>query len=271
MVPPMLAIVVLDVFLPYGVAFKLIAVSGLLALPVAVWLFGRLAGLRRPVPELMAVGAVGFLFDRTFSILGGNIPSTLAGEFSFSISLALAIVYLGLVANGLQTGRYRALAAVVVALCALTHVIPLFFAIAGTVVLLALYPSKQGVRGSSPAPRSGPCSPCGGSCRSGAAGLHERHGMGEAVPAGRRRSDGADRVLAHPPVPRGHAVDRLPRGIGVVMALARRVTPALFVVGMLIVMSVGFVVVPQGRLWNERLLPFVHLCTYLLAASAWPS
>jgi hypothetical protein len=267
MVPPMLAIVVLDVFVPYGVAFKLIAVSGLLALPVAVWLFGRLAGLRRPAPELMAVGAVGFLFDRTFSILGGNIPSTLAGEFSFSISLALAIVYLGLVANGLQTGRYRALAAVVVALCALTHVIPLFFAIAGTVVLLALYPSKQGVQWIlSSAPVGALLSMWwllpfwGQRAFMNDMGWEKRYPPAEA---GAMEQIGFWLTRLFPEDTRWIAYLAI---IGVVMALVRRVTPALFVVGMLIVMSVGFVVVPQGRLWNERLLPFVHLCTYLLAA-----
>jgi hypothetical protein len=104
MVPPMLAIVLLDLVLPYGIAFKLVAVSGWSPAGgrVGVRPAGR-ARLSRPPAAGGRHG--GFLFDRTFSILGGNIPSTLAGEFAFSISLSLAIVYLGLVANGLRTGR----------------------------------------------------------------------------------------------------------------------------------------------------------------------
>ena len=267
MVPPMLAIVLLDLVLPYGVAFKLVAVSGVLALPVAVWLFGRLAGLRQPVPELMAVGAVGFLFDRTYSILGGNIPSTLAGEFAFSISLSLAILYLGLVSNGLRTGRFRALAAVVVALVALTHVIPLFFAIVGTFVLLALYPSRAAVRWVLTS------APVGALLA-----------MWWLLPFWAQRAFMNDMgwEKRYPPPDAGtweqmgFWLSRLFPGdtrwiayvavVGVVMALARRTVPALFLVGMLLVASVGFVVAPQGRLWNERLLPFVHLLTYLLAA-----
>ena len=54
----------------------------------------RLADLPFPGPPLLVVGAVVFLFNRepvengTGNIIGGNVASTLAGEFSFSISLA---------------------------------------------------------------------------------------------------------------------------------------------------------------------------------------
>src|SRR3954470_4969940 len=58
---PMLAIVLLDVVLPYGVAFKLITVCGLLALPVAAWAFGKLAGMRRPGPACLAAATVPYL------------------------------------------------------------------------------------------------------------------------------------------------------------------------------------------------------------------
>ena len=70
-----------------------------------------------------------FLFDRNFTIYGGNIASTLAGEFAFSISLSLALLYLGVVIRGLRTGQHRALAAVLLALTGLCHLIPAFFAL----------------------------------------------------------------------------------------------------------------------------------------------
>src|SRR3954454_24593651 len=77
---PSLLIVLLSVILPYSIAFKLITVAGLLTLPVCVFLFGRLAGLKDPGPACLAAASLPFLFDRTFTIYGGNIPSTLAGE-----------------------------------------------------------------------------------------------------------------------------------------------------------------------------------------------
>ena len=89
MVVPALLIVALDTVLPYGVAFKLVAVLGLVTLPVCCWAFGRLARFRYPMPELFALRRPGFVLDESFSIYGGNLKWTMAGEFSFSIALSL--------------------------------------------------------------------------------------------------------------------------------------------------------------------------------------
>jgi len=139
MVVPSLLIALLSFVLPYGIAFKLVAISGLVTLPVAAWAFGRLTRLPFPIPPLLAVAATMFLFDRSFSILGGNIASTLAGEFAFSMSLSFALLYLGVVGRGLENGRYRAWAAVLLAMTALCHLIPLIFALVGTVIWFVLY------------------------------------------------------------------------------------------------------------------------------------
>ncbi len=105
MVIPALAIVALDVILPYGVAFKIVAMSGLVTFPAACWAFGRLAAFRHPIPELFAFAGLCFLLDESFEIYGGNVKSTMAGEYSFSIALTLAVLGLGLLANGLRTGQ----------------------------------------------------------------------------------------------------------------------------------------------------------------------
>jgi hypothetical protein len=139
MVIPALAIVALDVILPYGVAFKLVAVSGLLLFPLACWVFGRLAAFRHPIPELFAVAALCFLLDESFSIYGGNVKSTMAGEYSFSIALTLAMVGLGLLANGLRTGRFRVWTAVVLSLAAVSHGIVLIFVAVSAIILCLVW------------------------------------------------------------------------------------------------------------------------------------
>ena len=78
-----------------------------MTLPFCCWAFGRLARFRFPIPELMALAGLVFLFDESFSIYGGNVKSTMAGEFSFSIALSFAMLGLGLFARGLETGKYR--------------------------------------------------------------------------------------------------------------------------------------------------------------------
>ncbi|MBI5089001.1 MAG: hypothetical protein HZB15_09130 [Actinobacteria bacterium] len=135
MVVPALAIVVLNTVLPYGIAFKIIAVLGVVTLPFCCFAFGRLARFRYPMPELFALGGLLFLFDESFSIYGGNVKSTMAGEFSFSIALSLAVLGLGLFARGLETGKYRSWAAIVLALACLSHGIVLIFVLLGALLL----------------------------------------------------------------------------------------------------------------------------------------
>jgi hypothetical protein len=138
MVVPALMVVGLNVLLPYGISLKLISVLGIVTLPICAWAFARLARLPFPVPALFALGATFFLFDEQFSIYGGNIASTMAGEFSFSIALSLAVLFFGVLAYGLRTGKHRALAAGLFALSALCHGIVFFFVLAGGLLLWLL-------------------------------------------------------------------------------------------------------------------------------------
>ncbi|NQV07244.1 hypothetical protein HQ535_11900 [bacterium] len=135
---PAFTIVALDVLLPYGVAFKLVTVAGLVALPFASYYFARSMGFSRPVAAVGGVAGATFIYMESFSIFGGNTLSTLAGEYSFSWSFALSLVYLGMVIKSVREGRgFTIGAGVVLALAALSHVIttlvvvlvslPLFF------------------------------------------------------------------------------------------------------------------------------------------------
>jgi hypothetical protein len=138
MVVPALLILALDVFLPYGVAMKVVAVLGILALPACVWLFGRFARFAFPIPELLAIGATVFLYDESFTIYGGNIASTMAGEFSFSLALALTFVAFAYVARAMERGTGLAVSAVFLALAALSHGIVLLFVFGGVLMMVLL-------------------------------------------------------------------------------------------------------------------------------------
>jgi hypothetical protein len=135
---PALLTVAFSAVTSYDVAFKLVTVLGTVTLPVAAWAFGRLSGLRDPGPGCLAAATLPFLFEPSFSIYGGNLLSTLAGEFSYSLGLSLALVFLGVAALGLRTGRYRSLAAVLLAATLLCHLITFMFAVAGLGVWLVL-------------------------------------------------------------------------------------------------------------------------------------
>jgi hypothetical protein len=271
MVLPSLAIALLSLVLPYGLAFKLVAISGLLTLPVACWSFGRMTRLPFPAPPLLAVGATAFLFDRSFSIYGGNIPSTLAGEFAFSISLSFAVLFLGVVGRGMENGRHRALAAVLLGLTVLCHIIPAIFAVAGAVVWLLIslvrrpgfrlrlwWVVSAGVVGSLLTSwwvvpfllRSAYLNDMGWERKTNFVDLLFQ------------RSDLDPQLVNSPPIEWTLVLALL----GVVMSIAWKRRAGAFLVIMAIVAAVGFRFFPEGRLWNARLLPFWYLCLYLLAA-----
>ena len=134
---PALITVLLDVILPYGVAFKLVTIVGLLALPAATYFLVRAMNFARPTSLVAAAAGGSFVFMESFSIYGGNIPSTLAGEFSFSWSFALVLVYLGLLIKIVRDGRKLvALAGLVLALTALTHLITTLAVIFASIPIL---------------------------------------------------------------------------------------------------------------------------------------
>ena len=138
MVVPALAIAALDTVLPYGVAFKLVAVFGLVTMPFMCWAFGRLACFRYPMPELFAFAGLCFVLNESTTIYGGNVLATMAGEFSFSIAISLMMLGLGLLARGLDDGKGRLMmwASIVLALACLSHGIVLIYTAVGAVMIV---------------------------------------------------------------------------------------------------------------------------------------
>ena len=143
MVVPALAVLLVDLVLPYGIALKIVAVIGILALPTCTWIFGRLARFPFPIPELLTLASVVFLYDESFTIYGGNIASTMAGEFSFSISLSLAVLGFGLLIRAFEEHRGKMLTALVIALSSLSHGIVLLFVFGGVILLAVVWYNRR--------------------------------------------------------------------------------------------------------------------------------
>ena len=197
-------IVALNIVFPYGVAFKLVAILGLVTLPV-VLLGVRPAG-PLPLPDARAVRPRRrpiFLFDESFSIYGGNVKCTMAGEFSFSIALSFAMLGLGLFARGLETGKFRSWAAILIALAMLCHGIVLIFVVArrGVVVGSCGWTAPGSSTASRPCCTARAADARSGSCRSSLNhAVHDRHEvrrpprrrdrlvLGHVLPADRRSS-----------------------------------------------------------------------------------
>jgi 6-pyruvoyl-tetrahydropterin synthase-like protein len=260
---PSLVIALLSFAMPYNVAFKLITVVGLIALPAAAYTFGRLSGMRFPGPPLFAIATLPFLFDRGFTIYGGNIPSTLAGEFSFSISLAVGLFFLGVLARGLDTGRHRALAAVLLALTGLSHILPTLFVLAGAVVLFLQGP-LFGPRGRQRLRYVATVLPVGG-LLAGFWALPIFFRTPYATDMGwEKLTKYLDNLGLQDKAPWLLALAL----VGAISAMVMRRRTGITLTALALIFAAVFRFAPQGRLWNARFLPFWYLCLYLLAAVA---
>ncbi|GIT01162.1 MAG: hypothetical protein CM1200mP26_28740 [Acidimicrobiales bacterium] len=262
------ALAVLVVPVHYGMAIKWVTVVGLVVMPVAGWATGRLAGLPFPGPALTSVATLPFLFDRSFNIMGGNLMSTMAGEFAYALAMATCLVYLGLLVRGLEPGPGgRAPAA----------------------------PPARPYRPVSPARRllrsggfgGGPRNPPGssgpavaGHHRAGgravlgllgaavlvASGSSERHGVAQThslpfVSLGPRRL-GCRLPDQRPPLQPFIVV----AVVGLVLSVAFRRRLGFVLAGSALILGLAFVHLPEGRLYNGRILPAYYLSIYLLAA-----
>jgi hypothetical protein len=131
----------LSFVIPLQVAFKLVTILGTLLMPACAYLGLRLLGSPFPGPALGAVSSLCFLFMEANSMWGGNIPSTLAGEFTFSLALALAVLFVGSLRWTIRHDRGRLGNSVLVALIGFAHGYALLWA--GLVSLLELVTTRQ--------------------------------------------------------------------------------------------------------------------------------
>jgi hypothetical protein len=103
------------------VAFKLGTALGVFLLPLCAYAALRRMRLAFPAPLLGAATALVFLYVEDNPIWGGTVASTLAGEFSYTYGMGLALLFLGELQRAREDGRGPWLPAAVLALTAYAH------------------------------------------------------------------------------------------------------------------------------------------------------
>ena len=275
---PALVTVVLDVFLPYNVALKLTTAIGPVAIPAAAYAFGRGLKMRRPAPEFCAVASLFFLYFQGIStganaaadqtaiqfnqrIMGGTLVSALAGEYSFSMALALALFALGALGYSTRTGRRSWLAAVLLAATVLSHVVVGLFAIVGAVVIVGIGFTRRYLRA--------------------------RRVLGRAsaigLVAGLLTAFWSLPLIATFPYTANMRYTKITAYIdylivdeflwayvlaivGLALAIAFRDRAALTVAVLGLIFAGVFRFWPELHAWNLRFLPFWYFCVFLMAA-----
>ena len=268
--------------MPYGVSIKLVAIAGVVALPVAVWAMVRTAGVGLEGQALASVATLLFLFDRSFNIYGGNLMSTMAGEFAYSLGLAVAVLFIGVAARGMDSGRHSVAAGALLALTGLLHLFSAFLALAATGALLLTGRWR----------RAAWLQRLRWTVVTGALGaalsawwvrpFWWNRGLLNDMGWGKERRY-LSSLWSRSSFDYGFLVNHPALQFFIVVAVAgsallflRRSRPraerwsrlhvALAVTG--VIFAVAFVVMPEGRLWNVRILPFYYLTVYLTAALA---
>jgi hypothetical protein len=111
--------------MPYVVAFKLGTILGTALLPTAAYATFRLLRFHRPAPIAASLFAFAFQFMTSFNIYGGNIQSSLVGEYAYSFSLALSLIFVGLAFRVVTDDEGpMALAALCLFGAVLSHLVP---------------------------------------------------------------------------------------------------------------------------------------------------
>ena len=266
--------------IPYDIAFKMGTILGSVALPVAAWACGRFFRLRPPLPAILAAATLPFLFDYTFTIYGGNLFSTLAGEYAFSLSLTLAVLFIGLFACAVREGLHRGWAALVLAACILSHIVPGFYALGGAVILTAieLLPARWAIgdscrprdeEGPTPVPRRRTLWWAGSTVGTGlllSCWWLVPFGLDHAYATSMDYQNLHDFGSLF--FPEADAWALVLAGLGVLSAVLVRSRFGLTVTTLGVASALALVFDPQGSLYNVRLLPLWFISVYLMAGWA---
>lgn len=269
---PTWLIVGLSTVLPYSIAYKVITVTGTILLPWAAWRLGRKAGLADPAPLYLAFATVPYLLNRSYRILGGNVLSTMAGEFSFSLSLLFCVLYFGSLLEVIRFDRHRARAAVLLAATGLSHVVPAMLAVVGSGALLIAFMERG--RGRRQAQSTLTVGAIGGLVA--AFWIVPFASLLPYTNSMDYERNTLYRTSLFPFLPGKHTLHVLSDGgaliagacalavVGFLWGLFRgsRFVFALFVMG--VASAVGFLLWPTGSMWNNRLLPLWFFAIFLL-------
>ena len=118
---PAIITFLLNLIFPFGIAFKIMVV---LSIILVVYSIEKL--MRKTSNQISIFGATAglfYVFTESFTIYGGNLASTLAGQFSFGYSLAFANLSIFYLLKSKNNFRYP-LSSIFLALCLLSHLIP---------------------------------------------------------------------------------------------------------------------------------------------------
>ncbi|WP_353685136.1 6-pyruvoyl-tetrahydropterin synthase-related protein [Thermodesulfovibrio sp. 3907-1M] len=143
--PPLLYVlsVLLSYLIPANIAFKIATLLGTFILPLSSYFCLKTIGKEKVMPEVAAILSLFFLFLEQYSIYGGNIPSTLAGEFSYSFSFSIFWLFIALMKKGMEDKKCLISNTFLLLLMVLSHPIPVMVSVLIMPFFVLLYFKKN--------------------------------------------------------------------------------------------------------------------------------
>jgi len=126
---PFLIAALLQLVIPLEIAFKVVTVLGTFLLPVCTYGCLKLLDQQSSIRLTGAAFTLPFLFMESNSMWGGNIPSTLSGEFAYSLGFALLVLFFGSFYRGIREKRFILINALILTGIGLSHGYTLVFAV----------------------------------------------------------------------------------------------------------------------------------------------
>jgi hypothetical protein len=143
-IPPfLLAVLISYIGFPLTIGLKIVMASGWYILPVSVYFGLRLMAYRFPAPIIGACTTLLFIFNENYTMFGGNILSTLAGEFCYMFAFSLLPFFMGSMIKGFSNGKRIILNGLLLGLIGLSHLFVFIPAI--SVILYGFFTKKRTV------------------------------------------------------------------------------------------------------------------------------
>jgi uncharacterized membrane protein len=120
---PYVIIALLGYLISLEIAFKIITIFGIFSLPIATFFSMRFMKFKFPIPIIASIFSLHFLFLEKNTVFGGNIPSVLAGEFSYSMSFSLMVLFFGLIYKTIESKRFTIYNSILFSLVLLSHLV----------------------------------------------------------------------------------------------------------------------------------------------------
>ena len=118
---PALITFILNLFITYSIAFKIMVVGSII---LTIYSFEKL--IRKNYEKFSIFGFIAgltYVLTESFTIYGGNLASTLAGQFSFTYSVAFANLAIAIITKSTSKNKH-VMSAVFLGFSLLSHLIP---------------------------------------------------------------------------------------------------------------------------------------------------